>query len=388
MTHRLGIFGASGFVGSALCERLFFDGRRDFLPFVHSSGNAWRIARFPLAMESVDLLDGEQVQKAVLACDVVVNCALASGDTRARSIRNLVNAMKKARTRRFIHLSSIAVYGQDPAADTVTEAAAIAPGNNRYGILKQRQDELIEELRGAGIPYFILCPGNISGPYSPFMIGLAERLARGPLPLVDAGSSPSNLIHVDNLVEAILVAAQSDVGGGERYFVNEIQPIPWRRVFDDLASSLGLEAAYVEVKRDQVVPLLDPSEPRLGFGGSLRIGMSGEVRAVLSKMPLFRNLNDFAVNVFSSLPPRLQRRVRERVTWPIRIDKAVDEPTLEDRYVKVQARRFHHSPRKLQESLGWRPPLSYEEGLETTACWLRFAGHDHRVTAGSRRSAS
>ena len=228
MTLRLGIFGASGFVGSALCERLCLEGRRDFLPFVHSTGNAWRIARFPISMRTVDLLDRKQVLRAVSECDVVINCALASGDTRARGIRNLVQAMTKTGTRRFVHLSSIAVYGQDPASDTVTESAAFAPGNNRYGTLKRRQDEVVAALRRAGIPYFILCPGNISGPYSPFMVGLAERLARGPLPLVDEGRNPSNLIHIDNLVEALLVAAQSDAGAAGRYFVNETEPVPWR----------------------------------------------------------------------------------------------------------------------------------------------------------------
>ena len=385
MTQRLGIFGASGFVGSALCERLCLEGRRDFLPFVRSTGNAWRIARFPIPMQTVDLLDRDQVLRAVSDCDVVINCALASGDTRAKGLRNLVQAMKRARTRRFVHLSSIAVYGQDPAPDTVTESAAFAPGNNRYGELKRRQDEVVGALRGAGIPYFILCPGNISGPYSPFMLGLAERLARGPLPLVDGGRNPSNLIHIDNLVEAILVAADSDVGADQRYFVNETEPVAWRRVFDDLASALGIVPAYVDVSRDQVVPLLDPAEPRVGFGAAVRIGMSGEVRTTLSRIPLFRSLNDLAMRVFSSLPAQTQVLVRERASWPIRVAKPSAGPSLDDRYVKVQARRYFHSPRKLQETLNWRPPVNYEQGMQTTVAWLRFAGLSRQLSAPERR---
>ena len=37
---KLGIFGASGFVGSALCERLYFEREFDFVCFVRSTGNA------------------------------------------------------------------------------------------------------------------------------------------------------------------------------------------------------------------------------------------------------------------------------------------------------------------------------------------------------------
>jgi nucleoside-diphosphate-sugar epimerase len=374
VTARLGIFGASGFVGSALCERLWLEDRRDFLPFVHSTGNAWRIARFPIGLHTVNLLDRDQVQRAVSECDVVVNCALARGDTRARGMRNLVGAMKKAGTRRFVHLSSIAVYGQDPAPDTVAESAALAPGHNRYGRLKQRQDEVVGALGAAGIPYFILCPGNVSGPYSPFMIGLARRLACGPLPLVDGGRNPSNLIHIDNLVEAILVAARSEVGAQQRYFVNEVEPVPWRRIFDDMSGALGFEAAYVDVPRDRVLPLLDPPEPRIGLTESLRIALSGEVRAALSRIPLFRALDDLAMRVFTGLPRKTQLRVRERASWPIRPAQAPVGPSLDDRYVRVQARRYYHSPRKLGETLGWQPPLTYEEGLRTTIAWLRFAG--------------
>jgi hypothetical protein len=55
------------------------------------------------------------------------------------------------------------------------------------------------------------------------------------------------------------------------------------------------------------------------------------------------------------------------------VPKPVSGPSLDDRYVTVQARRYYHSPHKLREGLAWQPALGYEEGLETTAAWLRFA---------------
>jgi nucleoside-diphosphate-sugar epimerase len=71
----------------------------------------------------------------------------------------------------------------------------------------------------------------------------------------------------------------------------------------------------------------------------------------------------------------VQTRVKERVQWPVRIPKVPGGgPSLDDRYVTVQVRQVFHSPAKLQKTLGWEPPLSYERGLETLAAWLRFAG--------------
>ena len=37
-----------------------------------------------------------------------------------------------------------------------------------------RQDELVMRLHRAGVPSYILCPGNITGPYSFFVQGLVD----------------------------------------------------------------------------------------------------------------------------------------------------------------------------------------------------------------------
>lgn len=373
MNQRIGIVGASGFVGSALCERLYFSGVRDFVPFVHSTGNAWRVARLAVPIRSLDLLDREQVFAAVSSCDVIVNCALTGNDPKSRGLRNLADAARKSRLKRFVHLSSIAIYGRDPAPESAAETGKPDPGGNPYGVLKLGQDAIVFDLQRSGVPCFILCPGNIGGPYSLFMRGLAERLALGPLPLVDGGGYASNIIHVDNLVEAIIAAIRAERGSGERYFVNETRPVSWRQVFEDLGRLLGIRASFMEVARNDVVPLLSSAAPRVGIAGHLRIAASGEFRAALSMMPALRHLNEAAMRMFSKLPAGYRHGLRERLTWPIRVAKATSRVSLDDRYVTAQARRFYHSPMKLQDALDWQPALSYEEGLETTAAWLKFA---------------
>jgi nucleoside-diphosphate-sugar epimerase len=197
---------------------------------------------------------------------------------------------------------------------------------------------------------------------------------RGPLPLVDGGQHPSNLIHVDNLVEAILAAIRSESGAGDRYFVNETRAVPWRELFDDLAKRLGIAVSFVDVAREEVLPLLESRRKRPGLKDHVRIALSAEFRRGLSQMPLFAWMNWSAARVFEALPAATRQRIRERLRWPVRVEKAGASPPLDDRYVKVQVRRFHHSPQKLAARLGWRPPLSYEKGLETIVSWVRFAG--------------
>ena len=376
MSATIGILGASGFVGSALCERLYFQGRRDFIPFIRSSGNAWRLSRLGgLRLRSLDITDRAQVFEAVGACDVVVNCALGNDAAMFQGLQNVLDAARNVGLRRFVHLSSIAIYGQDPPPESTTEAAKPDPSENAYGIAKLRQDEMVMKLHRAGVPCYILCPGNITGPYSFFARGMVEWLAAGPVPLVDQGRYPSNLVHVDNLVEAVLRAVDADGGAGVRYFVNEVRPVSWRQLFQDLSRLLGAQYAFTDVSRDEVLPHVRRVDRRPTLASKLRLALAEQSREALSALPIFGWLNASAAAGFRKLPARAQMRIKERLQWPVRIPKVADSgPRLDDRYVTVQTRRVYHSPERLQTTLGWEPPLSYETGLDTLAAWLRFAG--------------
>jgi nucleoside-diphosphate-sugar epimerase len=376
MKATLGILGASGFVGSALCERLYFEGARDFIPFVRSSGNAWRLARLGgLRVRTVDITDRAQARAAVKECTVLVNCALGDSVAALRGLRNVLDAAREVRLQKFIHLSSIAIYGQNPGPESVTEKGTPDPGENPYGRLKLRQDNLVMRLHASGVPCYILCPGNITGPYSFFARGLVERLASGPLPLVDAGRYPSNLIHVDNLVEAILAAVNAQDGAGERYFVNETSPVSWRQLCEDLSALLGRTFAFTDVSREEVLPWIAIKRKPATITGNVRTALSGEFRRALEILPMFATVNRAAVTAFKKMPFSIRSRVVERMQWPVRIVKVPSpSPRLDDRYVTVQVRRFYHSPSKIQTELAWNPPLSYERGLETLVAWLNFAG--------------
>lgn len=370
---KIAVIGASGFVGAALCERLFFCNEAEFVPLIHTSGNAARLARLPVELRSVSLFDRKRLAAALSDATVVVNCSRGDRRVMLDGLRNVIAAAKTARVRRFIHISSLLIYGEDPLEESATEAARVRPGDNEYGRLKARQDELVLGLHRAGVPSYILCPGNIGGPYSYFVIGLAERIRRHRMSVVEDGRFATNLVHVDNLVEAILTAVRSDRGAGERYFVND-EPVSWKRYFGELAGILGVELRTLPLSRDEVLRRVARSKPSAGLGAHLRVAMSGEFRRGLSMLPLLARLNRAAKGAFDALPEGLQLRLRNRVQGPRKISKIEDRLPAEDGFVRVQARRVYHSPEKIREVLGYRPLLSYESGMETTAEWLRFFG--------------
>ena len=118
--RRIAIVGASGFVGSTLVERLLAQGRDEVLPFIHSSGNAMRLARLGIELPTIDLLVRDQVDAALRGCTHVVNCALGGADAALRGLRNLLAACRKHKVERFIHLSSVLVYGDPPPVPSIT----------------------------------------------------------------------------------------------------------------------------------------------------------------------------------------------------------------------------------------------------------------------------
>jgi len=375
---KIAVIGASGFVGAALCERLFFEGS-SFTAFVHSTGNAARVARLGCPLRILDTLQKQAIPDALTGHDVIVNCTMGSEAAMSDGVRNLMDAAARLRPRKFIHLSSTAIYGENPAPDCVTEEGKPDPQRNPYAILKLKQDEMAFRLNARGVPTVILCPTNIVGPFSLATLQLLDQLRSQPAVLVDGGQGPSNLVHVDNLVEAILTAARTDAGAGERFFVNETEPITWKMVFEDHARFLGRKLEFVQVSREDMLPYLRAGQPRSGLAQQAKALLSPEFRKAISMLPPFGWLNQMAGSAFRSLPASRQNRIRERLQWPISVPRA-KKVDLTMRFCKLQLRNRYHSPAKLMGRLGWKPPLNYSDGMETIREWLDFAGVTERAS--------
>jgi nucleoside-diphosphate-sugar epimerase len=376
---RLAILGASGFVGSALVERLYFDDawrdRFDFTAFIRGSGNAARLARLPVRIESIDLIDLQATRLALSGYDHVVNCTRGDTLLMIRGLKNLTRAAQRNGVRKFIHLGSVTIYGEDPPAASAREDAPLDAHRSDYGDMKAAQDEMVFALHGRGVPSIVLCPGNIGGPYSTLIVDVVAKLLARQIVLVDAGANATNIVHIDNLVQAILAALVSDAGWGERYFVNEVEPVTWKRFFEDFAAMLGIDSRLEEVPREEVLRAMNrPAGRRSGLKGQVGALVSREFRDGVGVVPAFRAVNAFVEGLYRRLSPQTQERIRQRLSRPTRIEEARVGVPLDHKLITGQVRRVFHSPEKMMQRLGYRPFLDYRQGLETTRAWLEFAG--------------
>src|SRR5215467_10593742 len=197
------VIGASGFVGSSLMERALHRGDRRWKPVIHGSGNAWRLTRWGLPLVAIDLLDQASIARAIDGCTHVVNCSRGDDQVMIKGLSNLLAVCGERKVQGFVHLSSVMVYGDPPAPDSVTEDGETRPAKGTYGWTKLKQDQIVQRYAKAGLPAIILCPPNITGPYSPYLVALVEELRAGTFLALDGGSAVINIVDCENLCYAI-----------------------------------------------------------------------------------------------------------------------------------------------------------------------------------------
>ena len=368
--RRIAIVGASGFVGSTLVERLLAQGRDEVLPFIHSSGNAMRLARLGIELPTIDLLVRDQVDAALRGCTHVVNCALGGADAALRGLRNLLAACRKHKVERFIHLSSVLVYGDPPPPDSVHESAETHP-TGEYGRLKLQQDRMVQQACRAGLPSIILCPPNISGPYSAFLIKLVDALRARVFALVDDGNTPCNLVDVSNLAYAIEIALDTGTADGKRLFITDDEKITWH----DVIKSLIPVAECIEpvgVTREELRPLHGTNgKSSFSVMRSLKHVVSREVRAALRKDPFWAKVEEGLSQGVTRLGKVVEERLRLSIAGPTAITKPNGTQPYNMHLTAQQLRGVRHDCDLAKQELGYKPVYTFAASMTAFSAWYR-----------------
>lgn len=317
------VTGATGFIGSHLTERLLSSGSRVRI-LARSPEKAAHLAVLGAEVVGGDLTQPQTLAPACVGCRVVCHCAAWLGSPYVKELAWRVNvegtaalasAALAAHVDRFVHLSSIAVYGP-VRTGVVTEDAPLWRGVELYGDSKIGGEQVLKEAATRGLSVVILRPGVVYGPRSRgWTLWFVDRIRKGYPVLVAGGSGLSRPVFIDNLVDAIILAMTRPVGGHAFTIVDA--DVAWREV-------LGYYARMLERPARSVPPI------------------AGYILAAADLLRAF----------ITQAPPRLR---------PTAVGYAVS-----------QAR---YSTEKAQHLLGWTPKTSLGEAMQITEQWLRAQGH-------------
>lgn len=212
-TLRIGVVGASGFVGRAVAERLRADAEVVALA-------APRLAPMPIDLQGpAPVVDSDQVDQwaqRFAELDVVIN---AAGDPNASSMNEgallAVNAVMplivyeacaQTRVRRFMHISSAVVQGDRPTLDASRDWRPFSP----YSASKVAGEKWLLEVAHEPTQLVIYRPPSVHAPGRGVTVKVA-RLAAGPARSVaGTGNRPTPQALLENVADAVRFLAVTD----------------------------------------------------------------------------------------------------------------------------------------------------------------------------------
>lgn len=240
--NNLFITGATGFIGQKLLSRLSFQDltikvlSRSTHPNYETVICDLQSERIPLhALDGIDTI----FHVAGLAHDLrdpsQMEALYHSINTDATV--HLAQLAVQTGVKRFIYVSSVKAGGSSVAGHCMTELEQGEP-EGVYGKTKREAEiKLLEIFYNTGIHFSIVRPSLV---YGPGVKGNLELMQSGiksgwfpPLPEVNNRRS---MIHVDDLVKALIMVAEDDRANGEIYIATDGESYSSRQIYEALCT--------------------------------------------------------------------------------------------------------------------------------------------------------
>jgi nucleoside-diphosphate-sugar epimerase len=260
------VTGATGFLGRHLIERLCLEGDQ-VLALARSEAGTDALSALGARVVTGDVRQWPSLRRALQGVDLVYHCAaLVAGSGRwtdflevnVLGTERVIQAALEHGARRIVHVSSIGVYPERDAGAVITEDAGYDDNPSRGGYTRSKiwADRLAfwyARERGAGVT--VIRPGTIWGPGGKNK-AVRAGVEMGRLDVVFGdGGNVLPLTYVDNVVDAMVLAARRDEAVGRAYNVVDDERITQRVFLERLGAVLGRRATAMYVPLPALRPL-------------------------------------------------------------------------------------------------------------------------------------
>lgn len=157
-------------------------------------------------------------------------------DINIHGTHNLLEASKRARVQRFIHGSTIGVYGT--ALDgNINENSPLKP-NNIYGITKLEGERLVESYAD-NLSIVIIRISETYGPGDRRLLKLFKAVKKNMFFVIGNGKNLHHLVYIDDLISGMLLAASSEAAIGKIFLFAGKEPLTTVEMVQEIARHFG-----------------------------------------------------------------------------------------------------------------------------------------------------
>jgi dihydroflavonol-4-reductase len=325
-TMKILVTGATGFTGGRLVRRLQSQGHA-VRALVRSPTQAERLADDGIDARVGQLTRFADVLTAAQGCDQIHHLAAVyrtAGhpdsyyhEVNVGGTRNILEAARQLGCERVVHCSTGGVHGHI-ARPPANENYAFNPGDV-YQRTKLEAELAATTAARRGQPVTVFRPGAIYGEGDLRFLKLFRAIQNGTFVMIGSGETRLHLVHIDDLVDGIVLCASRAEALGEVFLL------------------AGPEVPTLNQIVRHVALALDVAVPRL-------------------HVPVW--------------PVYAAGWLCEQICVPLRID-----PPLHRRRVGFFTHHREFDCSKAAGVLGFRPVIAAADGIARTAAWYRAEGH-------------
>jgi nucleoside-diphosphate-sugar epimerase/SAM-dependent methyltransferase len=322
------ITGGTGFIGSRLalqCRKQNHDVKVLGLENTPAeSQNANELKKKGIEIVPVSVTDRDGIFRELRDTDVVFHLAAAQHemnvpdrhfyDVNVEGTRNLLDASVENGVKRFVHGSTIGVYGL--VSGQIDETTPCNP-ENIYGITKLEGEKLVLSFQNK-LPVTVIRIPEVYGPGDRRLLKLFKVIRKNRFFMIGNGKNLHHLIYIDDLIDAFLMTAEKDDALGKVFLVAGEKPVTSNEMVETIAKHLGARGSLFRV----------PFGPVYLLAATMEVAL----RPMGIQPPLHRRRMDFFKKSF-------------QLSW-----------------------------KKAYEVLGYHPKISFSEGVLKTANWYVSMG--------------
>ncbi len=248
------ITGATGFIGSHLAETLIAKGYAVTCTVRKTSDLTW-LKGLNVKIVEGDITDRESLIEPVRNAEYVFH---AGGITKAKneSAYYKINAdgsrilyevcqEHKTHIKKIVHVSSLAAGGPAQPGRPRVESDPDEP-LTYYGKSKLEGEKYAAQY-SRELPVTIIRPPAVYGPREKDIFFYFQLISMHLRPVLGWNKKYLSLIYVKDLVDAIILAAESPKSSGQTYYVDDGNTYSWQELSGQIQKALGTHALPVFV---------------------------------------------------------------------------------------------------------------------------------------------